>query len=282
MPTSPAPDNHTFDGQLRVALRHYRPPSFPTVIARALTTLNDSRSELAEVGRILATDPRTTIKLLSLTNSPMFSFRTPVLSVEHAVSMLGRSRLEALLLTMGVRQALPRPPSLDVDRFWHAAGRRATLARALCERTDPQQAALCFTAALLQDLAVPFLLERLSDVYTPLLAEWRNTGEALDQLESASFGFNHADVGGFLCEDWGFPELLTAAVGAHHKAQRRYSSIPPPPVQLVACLKEGDPPYGESEFVEASAQRTGLSTDELCSLLAQAEGQAQTVASLYR
>lgn len=273
--------NAEIDAAMRRALGHYDPPSFPNVIASALAKLRDPQVPLPEIARILSHDPRLTIKLLSLLNSAAYAFRRPVLSVEHAVTLLGRNRVESMLLSMGVRGVLHKEGQGGADlRFWHAAARRATVARTLAVELEEQNAPANFTAALLQDMAVPLLSTHVGDGYGELLGEWRN-GSDLADLEDAEYGWNHADVAGWMCEHWRFPEELAGAIGAHHTCHRRYSSRPPPPVTMVACLREGDRDYGEDEFVDATASATGLGRDQLRTMVEEADREAASLSQAY-
>lgn len=274
--------NGVVDGKLRQLLATYEPPGFPELILRALSQLR-AGEPLSKVADTLSGDPRTTIKLLSIINSSAFAFRNPILSLSHAASLLGRPQLEALLLSLGVRKALPSPAGAGVQmpRFWFAAARRAALARALANEVEPEQASAAFTAGLLQDMAVPVMAAHAEDDYAALLSQWRSGDEDLADLEGRRYGFCHADVAGWLCERWQFPEELTAAIGTHHPPQRQYSSRPPAAVKLVAGLRESLGDYGLDAFVEAARLQTGLPSDQLLALAEQAAQDAAEVASLY-
>ena len=125
--------------------------------------------------------------------------------------------MEALLLALGVHVALPSDnvEGLDQRRFWTAAARRGAIAKTFAHELHPATAGHCFTAALLQDMAVPLIAVSRPD-YRPLLLEWHGGGEDLHQLEASSFGWSHDHVGEMLCSSWELPEELAFTIGGHH------------------------------------------------------------------
>src|SRR5690606_36901808 len=137
-------------------------------------------------------------QLLRVTNSAAFSLRHRIESVEHAVSLLGRTEVEALLIAAVARGALPqRPrPGFAPIRFWKAAGRRAAAARALASVLHPETRSESFTAALLQDMALPVLSEIMRRSYGALAMKSYVSGIDLAQLELNELGWTHADAAG--------------------------------------------------------------------------------------
>lgn len=213
-------------------------PTFPGVAVRALEELRDPDFDLRKVARLVETDPGLSVAVLRAANSALYSLRNNARTVGHAVGLLGRGRVESLLLTISVREALPRPrtPWFDPGEFWHAAALRGTLARGIAERICPTRASEAFTAALLQDLAMPLLAERVSDKYAPVLERWRAEEGPLVGLERSTLGWDHAEIGLMLAEMWGFPMDLCGAIAGHHELAEQ---AVPTPERWVAGLGSG-------------------------------------------
>lgn len=263
---------------LTEVLGSYTLPTFPAIVLRALALIRTPDSSLPEIARALSADPGVTAKLLSVTNSAAFALRHPVKNVEHACSLLGRTDLESLLLGMAVRKALPtaEAPGHDPTRFWQAAARRATLARALAGLVDRAHRGDSFTASLLQDMAVPLIAQVHSGRYGEVLERWHAGRAELAPAEEAAFGWTHAHVAGWLCEHWKFPQLLRDAIGAHHDGEAE----PLPGVALVSGLRETDGPEALPRLAEAAlARHPGLSRTELEEHLGRAFEEAAEVAT---
>ena len=61
-----------------------------------------------------------------------------------------------------------------------------------------------------------------------ILEKVRANGISMVDAEENIFGFNHADVGGWLCEGWSFPPILVVPISFHHdveKASEEYSRM---------------------------------------------------------
>jgi HD-like signal output (HDOD) protein len=259
---------------VRSVLGDFRLPSFPRAILGALDLLRRDQASLSKVAESLRYDPGITTRLLKTANSAAHALRRPVTTVPQAAAMLGRANLESLLLSVAVRTALPRPatPQFDLARFWELAGRRAAVARVLAGALHPSTADLSCTAALLQDMAVPLLAAVRPAGYGRILAQGGTEPSALVKLERAEFGCDHAEVAHWLCEEWSFPEHLTAAIAGHHDDLSRAGANDvsvPAAVVLVARLGDGDPTLAADSIVQAAHTYYGLPPDA-CRLLIEA------------
>ena len=224
---------------------------------------------------------RLSVRLLKLTNSPAFTTRHPVRSVEHAVSLLGRGTVESALLAVGATSALAPSMAaggLDARRFWSTAALRAATARAFAALLHPSTGATSFTAALLSDMAVPLLACARSDVYGDLLAQAGAGSDALHRLEREAFGFDHGSVGGALCVEWSFPETIADAVGGHHETVD--DETLPPAVRLAALLSD-TADGGHDAVVDAARDGFGVPSDDTVRLLGEARLEARTIAASF-
>ena len=196
----------------------YELPSFPAVIAHSLDVVRDDDASSAEIAAVVASDPATSVRLLSTINSAAYAVRQRVDSVQQAVNLLGRNELESLLIAGAVGRILPDTPAKGFTprRFWETASRRAALARSLAELVEPSIRSQCFTAALLQDMAVPVLAHHHDSAYGDLLQAWHEEGDDLARMERERYEWDHALAATWLCERWDLPASISAAIGAHH------------------------------------------------------------------
>lgn len=204
----------------------YEPPSFSGVASEALSMLSDPCAELAAIAQVINLDPGTSVSVLRLVNSAAAGLGRPVGSIQQAVVLLGRNQIESLLISRAVGQALPTPASQAFDhrRFWLASAQRASIASALAEIIEPAKRSETFTAALLQDMAMPVMCERLLG-YDQLHAEWvEGSITSLDEAEEERFGRSHEDVGVWMCSEWKLPADLSELINDHHDDDREEHS----------------------------------------------------------
>lgn len=252
-------------------------PSFPGVALEALARLRDPKASLREVGELLGSDPGLSVALLRLANGAGRGGLREIGSVRHAVAMLGVSEVESLVLTVGVRDALPQVPAQGFDpvRFWTTAARRAATARAFAERLDPARAQEHFTAGLLQDMALPVLSGWKPRQYGRVLEAWHGGDADLAEMERETWGWCHGEVATWLCTDWGLPESLASFIGGHH-----HDDDCPVGVRLVSVLREGERD-GADELVEMAEERFGLEPDEAVAAILEGAREGAALAPLF-
>ncbi len=267
--------------ELRKALGGARLPSFPAVTMQVLEAVRDPHAPLSRIGELVQQDPALTVKLLKSVNTAASGLQRRCESVPHAVALLGRSRVEQLVLALAVSEALPKltAPGHSPDSFWRAAARRATVAQCLADVLDPKSRSVSFTAALLQDMAVPLLVQRRGGFYCKLLEQWHGDQGELDALEHEALGFTHADIASWLAADWCFPEALGYALGGHHGSDEPELDAPAP-VRLVAVMGEHDEVRMEP-IVETARTLYGARSDHVVRAVNKGLDNAAEVAALF-
>lgn len=271
--------------ELRRVVGDHELPTFSGVVLQTLERLRDPDSPPSAIAEVLSADPGLSVQVLKTVNSAAYSLRRKVSSLDQAIALLGVAAVESMVLSVAVGSSLPRDPvqGYDSRRFWRTAARRATTARALAARLHPATAAESFTASLLQDMAVPVLATERSESYGPLLEHWHNSTEDLAVLEQAEFGWNHAEVGTWMCAEWVLPEPLAISIGAHHGAVSTASEglICPPAVALVSHIHESDEHDGRERIIEAVRADYGLAPDSVVQLLDDSFDAAEEIAKLF-
>ena len=162
---------------LRKELEHYELPAFSANVMRALSALRNPEQTISEIGRLLQLDPGLSVKILKVVNSASFGLKSPVSHLGHAASLLGRARVESLVVAIAVRGAMPTlsRSGLDMSAFWRTAARRASLSRILADKLHPSTATEAFTAGLLLDMGVPFMAMLKGDKYAQRYNAWRDS-----------------------------------------------------------------------------------------------------------
>lgn len=235
-------------------------PSFPTAVLGLLGKLRDPEISINELAADLETDPGLHVRVLKTVNSAAFGLSHKVSNISHAVNLLGRGRLESLVLSVAVKDNLTRNNQsdwLNMSQFWATAARRAAIARGLATILHPHVQSDVFTIGLLQDMAVPILANREGDDYRDIYLAWRDTENFdLIEQEQKSFGTNHATLGGQMAENWGFPASLANAIGGHHSGESPENV--PLSVRVAALIKDHPESDDSSKLAQQAQQLFGL------------------------
>jgi len=245
--------------KLKKILKGYELPSFPAVVMQILQKIRSPYSSAASIAEILALDPGISVKLLRIANSAAFSPTKKVENLTQAIALVGISQLESLVLGVGVVKGMPKQSCQwhDPQEFWLTSARRAVLSAELARLICPAKESECFTAAFLQDMALPFLACHRSDDYDPIFQKWHIEGGDLAALEQETLDWDHTEVASWICAEWGLPENIAAAIRGHHGAEvKDFNALGP--VRLVAILREDEFNSGVDEMIEAAVSQYGL------------------------
>ena len=224
--------------KLSELLKDFELPSFPDVAMEALSILRDDSASMRHVADVLQRDPGIHVKILRAVNSAAYGLSTKVGNIQHAVTLLGRSRIESLLLSHAVKNSLPpvHLSNFDCKRFWLTASRRANLAYFLSDFIHPVFKDEAFTVGLLQDMGVPAIASVRLDEYDELLGRlYTSNGVSLVELERDMLGIDHQEVGSAMAEEWNLPEYIAGSIRQHHFISKEAQDLA---VRLVSGIKE--------------------------------------------
>ncbi|SVC85187.1 uncharacterized protein METZ01_LOCUS338041, partial [marine metagenome] len=128
--------------RLHEILGDYELPRFRKTIFETLSRLRDSKATSADIAEVMSMDADLTSRVMRLVNSLAYAPKTPIKDLDHAVTMLGKSELERVVMMLGAKMAVPKniPSYVDMDAFWQRAGLRAVIARGLADLTAPPKA----------------------------------------------------------------------------------------------------------------------------------------------
>ncbi len=270
---------HTIDG-----LNNYEIPSFSASVITLLGKLRDPDCSFTAIADDLEVDPGLHVRVLKTVNAVAFGLTHTVSSIHHAVSLLGRARLESLVLSVAVKNNLGSenmPDWFDMQLFWRASARRAALARSLAQKLHPETQSESFTAGLLQDMAVPVIAQSKTSNYQKIYEPWNlvDNQSNLIELEQHNLNLDHANIGAQMARNWGFPANLIEMISSHHTTKASLGT--PLSVQIVALLK-GNPEIPLVDLALQVEQLFNLDQSLYCQLAEQAQEDADELIEALR
>lgn len=251
----------------------YELPSFSDVIMRVLALLRDPESSMPDIAKEINYDPALVMAVFRMVNSAAFGLRRRVDDIRQAVTLLGRARLESIVLMQAVREA---QPPIDVSwfntkMFWQTSAKRATLARHLANRLHPATATHAFTAGMLQDMGIPILAATLSKKYSKVTEIISKNETSLIEVEKDLLSFDHQFVGELMAEEWNLPEELTRAISGHHDV-----SLVDPAVGLVSLIRTDNIDQSVQQLVSQCSEGYQLQDSEMNTIITTAFDEAAT------
>lgn len=226
-------------------------------------------SSAADIAQSLSFDPGLSARLLSIANSAAFSPKSRIENLTQAIALVGLSQLESLVLGVGVAKGIPKQVCQwhDPAEFWLSSAKRAMVASELARILCPAKESECFTAAFLQDMALPFLACNRGDDYDPIFRKWHLEGGDLAQLEREAFEWDHAEVASWICAEWEFPENIALAIKNHHNPKVDHEHETSGPVRLVATLRECDEEGGVGEMIAKAEAAYNISRKKMRAII---------------
>jgi putative nucleotidyltransferase with HDIG domain len=191
------------------------PPAWQ-LLPELLTLLNQPDADASRIVRLITYDPGLSGNVLRVCNTVPVAGATSVTTVEEAIVRLGFHEVYRIVAAVSVAKIFrPHGRSGDRSQLWEHSVTTAVAAQMMARDLGDDQD-LIFTAALLHDIGRMVLTESLGNQYLDLIEQAELAQRHFSESERATFGFDHAEVGGRLLERWNFPPSLVAPIRFHH------------------------------------------------------------------
>ena len=189
-----------------------RLPVFSPVAVRLMALVADEDVSLKEVAKLISLDPALAGETLRMANSGLFARRQEIVSVLHAIAIVGLERLTHMAVTAALWRGIPNRTSPFMKAWW----RHSVATGLIGEQTAKLRIDHAYTAGLLHGVGQLALFEVGGQGYVQLVNDSISSGLDLQENERAAYGTDHAELAGFILEAWGLPEILQDAAALHH------------------------------------------------------------------
>ena len=189
-------------------------PLLPQVASRILSMVYDPDAEAAKLAALIHQDQALAAHVIRIANSPAYMTRNPVVSLQHAVSMLGMNLMSELAFSASIKGSAFKVPGWDdeVKRLWQYSLASGAYAKEIARvrRFNVESAYLC---GLLHGIGKPVVLQTLV-----ALAKEQNLTLTQELLHQLLEGY-YIQVGLLVAEDWGLPPPVVESIGFHSDYQ---------------------------------------------------------------
>jgi HD-like signal output (HDOD) protein len=174
----------------------------------------DPDAEAAKLAALIHQDQALAAHVIRIANSPAYMTRNPVVSLQHAVSMLGMNLMSELAFSASIKGSAFKVPGWDdeVKRLWQYSLASGAYAKEIARvrRFNVESAYLC---GLLHGIGKPVVLQTLV-----ALAKEQNLTLTQELLHQLLDGY-YIQVGLLVAEDWGLPPPVVESIGFHSDYQ---------------------------------------------------------------
>ncbi|WP_200176380.1 HDOD domain-containing protein [Ectothiorhodospira shaposhnikovii] len=187
-------------------------PPQPEVLRVVVAESRKEDPDLGKISRHISGDASITGGVLQIVNSPLFRRTREISSIQQAVTLLGFTRIYAIVRTVALRNAMSQYPGMEA--FWrrgvHVAESAARVASVI-ERSDLVDEA--HLLGLFHMVGIPALSSLAGEEYFSLLKSAPAKGwSKLLPDEMRLFGIHHPRVGALITQRWHIPSSVVHAI----------------------------------------------------------------------
>jgi putative nucleotidyltransferase with HDIG domain len=196
--------------------------SLPLFYSRLDEAINNPRSSITDIGKIISEDQGLTARILKLANSPLFGYFAKIETISHAVTIIGIQQVRDLALALSVMDVFTGIPKelINMEQFWRHSIATGLTAKLIATSQRESNLERFFVAGILHDVGRLIMLIKIPELYVEMFEECRSKGRLLHEVERERLLFDHAEVGGQLLRKWKIPPSVAEPVEFHHRPQR--------------------------------------------------------------
>ena len=259
----------------RIASGRAELPPLPSIALEVSQLARGEDVDVAKVTSVANRDPALAGQILRVANSPLWSPREPIVSLQQAVARMGAAAVANVAFLVAAKgagfQAGLKPEEAAAE--WRHALLTGCFAKEIARmrRAGVESAFLC---GLLHDIGRPIFLREWATA-APAGAPPPPLGDGEDvQL--------HVEAGVALVRAWGLPETFVDAVGGHHAdgfaGRDGAATVNLADRMALAALSDG---FAAKQFVgDQAALALNLYPDDVAAVWDRRERLMQTAAAL--
>ena len=186
--------------------------TLPSISKEIIDLASDPMVAASKMAKIIEKDPVLTSRMLKVVNSAFYGFRRQIVSVEHALVILGNDEVINLAFSIAVHQVMERIAPKKARILWEHSLMTAHLSAWLGSFLGCTAGNALYTVGLLHDFGKIIFLQR-----GYCLGDLSNLS-SMDDLagEEMETGLSHAEMGAYVAERWNLPEDIVDGLLCHH------------------------------------------------------------------
>ena len=213
-------------------INKHKIPSPPKTLLDLRSEVLSAAPDMKLIFELIHSDIGLSSSILKVVNSSQFNLPEKVTSIEHAIKLLGISKLKEAIIQPAYRLAISQSIEGfdDISNHSHYVGVIADIISRFVAFDYELDRSMFYLAGLFHDVGVIVLSLEYSDYWDFYL---KNESNPLSMLgnELEKYGVSHVSIGVLLAKKWGLPAEVCDAIYLHHhvydsyKIEASYKSI---------------------------------------------------------
>lgn len=190
-------------------------PPAPRVMPLLLRALNDVNSSREDIVELLQLDAGLVAKILSVSNSALYGGKGDITDIDEAMARLGYREIYRIVTNIYAKAFVGRGMlsyQIDSSDRWFNSVATGIVMEMLTRRLNVGDPATTYTVGLLHDIGKSVIDEVYETRYHEVFSIIEKDGMTLQQAECRLFGFDHAQIGAALMQNWNFPDEIVEPI----------------------------------------------------------------------
>lgn len=252
----------------------------PAIYFELKKTIEDPHKSIIDAGNIIDKDPALSMRLLKLVNSAFFGFPSRIVTISHAITLIGMQELQNLVLSTLIIDRFSMLPNgmLSMHDFWAMSLRCALTAKELALHWDnDENDEAIFICGLVHEIGKLVFYRRIPELAREvgLLVESTDADEI--ETERNLIGFDHYETGAELAKLWKLPEIISETIALHAYPERtsRY--------QTTAAIVRSANRISKMAFfdTETDLSAVGISDEQLSEIIDKVHEQFEAIFNIF-
>ncbi len=259
-------------------------PPCPEVVATLMKKLSQPDIDIDKIVPLLESDASLAAQILRVANSALYGLPGKVTSILKAVSLLGLTEIRNIAVGYAMTKTVKDPgkEGFHIGQYWSDSIFRAIFSKKTAEYLGVESDE-AFSAALLQDIAIPMLMDKWFHLYKDVFNTWLENGKRLHEVENEILSWNHAQAGAWVSKSWQLPDIFTCCIGLHISSIHDLKELDlldtiVAPVTLSNKLSVTFKDKASLERAEKEAKFLGIDNDTLETLIDESMGMVSSMA----
>ncbi len=193
-------------------------PPFPQVVNKIMPLIRKMASA-AEIEAIIKLDPVIASRVLTMSQSPLYSRRKKIESLKDAIVSLGNRQLVEIILAACASTYFTAHASgydLQEGELWGHAVSTALLADRIAQQIGSPHQFVAYTGGLLHDIGKTILTFFVENYFENIFKLVEEKNMTFLDAERHVLGIDHQQLGALIAKQWQFPAPVVTAIGYHH------------------------------------------------------------------
>ncbi len=259
-------------------------PSCPQVVTTLMKKLGEPDIDIDQIVPLLESDASLAAQILKITNSALYGLPGKVTTIGKAVSLLGLNEISNIAIGYAMTKTVKDPgkAGFNIELYWTDSIFRAIFAKKAAEFVGVESDE-AFSAGLLQDIAIPILMDRWFHLYKDVFETWLDGNSRLHEVEDKILSWNHAQAGAWISKSWQLPDIFTCSIGLHTTSVEDVNALGLSntvvlPVAISNKLSLAFEDQSPWELAISEAATVGMNQDKLFEMVDESKSMVSSIA----